>query len=329
MDVCPRPQITNVTPSTPDRNAADEINSLQWSLTQADIIIGQRRGGGEVLRDGQPEGTALDLTALFGTGVPESAPSVPLPPGEILTEQSTRSGNDGPALCWISGEPPSAQLLAALRADHPRSGLLPLLVCDSDEVYGERCTIGVVTPEPLDHIDRWSAAEVMRRIWDGLWQSDDDLGPAYDLDTLAPFDHHCPGLAGPGNLLADPDILANQQVRRYVDEDTRVALVPVSRGADVLTAVGWSGAANHVSRTAGLSAMLRSWEDRFGARVLRLGPDRLDLSVSAPPHEARHAAAVAAEHWTFCPDRVLQETGRLADYAHEIRGRRTWSFWWE
>ncbi len=282
-----------------------------------------------MLRQGQPDGTSDDVTTLFGSGAPGGALSVTLPPGEILTEQSTRSGNDGQPLCWISAEPPSPQLLAALRADHRGSGLLPVLVCDSDEVYGERCTIGVVAPEPLGHIDRWDAADVMRRIWDGLCRTDDDLGPAYDAETLSPFGLDCPGLAGPGNLLADPDILANQQVRRYVDEETRVALVPVRRGADVLAALGWSGAANHVSRTAGLAAMLRSWEDRFGARVLRLGPDRLDVSVSAPPHDPLHAAAVAAEHWTFCPDRVLQDSGNLADYAREIRGRRNWSFWWE
>ena len=27
--------------------------------------------------------------------------------------------------------------------------------------------------------------------------------------------------------------------------------------------------------------------------------------------------------------RVLQDAGTIAAYAREIRGRRTWSFWWE
>jgi hypothetical protein len=279
-----------------------------------------------VLREGERAEASPGLTALFGTG-----PSVPLPPGRVLTEQSvgTSTSAETAPLCWISEEPPSPQLLAALRADHRRSGLWPLLLCDDTEVYGQRCTVGIVTPEPLEHIDRWRAHDVMLRIWDGLCQADDELGPAYDLDALAPFDDTCPGLAPAGSLLADPDILANQQGPRFVDEDTRLGLAPLRRGADALTALGWSGAANHVSRTAGLSAMLRSWEDRFGARVLRLGPDRLDVSVAAPPHEPAHAAQVAAEHWTFCPDRVLQESGSISAYANEIRGRRSWSFWWE
>ncbi len=284
-----------------------------------------------MLQEGQQTDEPQDLTVLFTEGSVARTPSVPLPAGEVLTEQSARTGGapEAQALCWISDEVPSARLLAALRADQRRTGLWPLLVVDDDEVYGDRCTVGVVPPEPIEHVDRWNAADVMSRIWNGLCQADNDLGPAYPPETLQPFDEACPGLALSGNLLADPDILANQQAHRFLDEATRLALVPVERGADALTALGWSGAANHVSRTAGLSAMLRSWEERFGARILRLGPDRLDVSVAAPPHEGAHAAAVAAEHWTFCPDRVLQDADGISEYATEIRGRRTWSFWWE
>lgn len=273
----------------------------------------------------QRTGTPGDLATIFGTN---ADPTTPLPPGEVLTEQTVLASHPAP-LCWISAEKPAPQLVAALRGEHHRTGLWPLLLCDGDEVFGERCTVGVVPPEPREHIDRWRVADVMDRIWEGLVQADEELGPAYDLEAIAPFDYTCPGPARAGNLLADPDILANQQLPRFIDAETRLSLVPVLRGADVLTALGWSGAANHVSRTAGLSAMVRSWEERFGARVLRLGPDRLDLSVAAPPQDVRHAAEVAAEHWTFCPDRIMQDTGSLTAYAQEIRGRRSWSFWWE
>ncbi len=278
----------------------------------------------------QQAGPRADLSVLF-SGNSHVDRTVSLPPGEILADQSTRASTDTDpmSLCWISDEPPSPRLLANVRAEHSRSGLWPLLLCDADEIYGERCTVGVVPPEPLEHIDRWRAVDVLTRIWDGLCQTDNDLGPAYDPESLAPFGQTCPDPASAGNLLADPDILANQLAPRFVDEDTRLVLVPVQRGADALTALGWSGATNHVSRTAGLSAIVRSWEERFGARVLRLGPDRLDISVAAPPLASEHAARVAAEHWAFCPDRVLQESGSISAYANEIRTRRSWSFWWE
>ncbi|WP_017976678.1 DUF4253 domain-containing protein [Actinopolyspora halophila] len=276
-----------------------------------------------------PKGeTAADPFATLRIGF---AGRVELPTGELLAEQSTRiDGNHDPGpLCWISKEPPSAQLLATLRAESSSNGLWPLLLVDDTELYGDRCTVGVVTPEPRAHIGKWQPGQVMSRIWDGLCQIDSELGPAYDEDSLAPFGHSCPGLAPPGDLLADSTVLANQLTQRLLDEQTRLGLVPVPRGADALTVLGWSGATNHVSRSAGLSAVLRSWEERFGARVLRLGPDRLDLSVAAPPIRAEHAAAVAAEHWTFAPDRIMQDTGSISAYAEEIRGRRQWTFWWD
>lgn len=273
-----------------------------------------------MLQDDPHVGLPADLGALTSV-----APAVELPDGEVLTSQS----DNVTSLCWISDGPPDARLFTQLRADHRRTGLLPLLLCDDSEVYGDRCTVGVTPLEPMDHIDRWDTHSVMTRIWDGLCQADSELGPAYELDVLAPFDYTCPGPARPGSLLVEPDILTTRLLERFIDEETRLGLVPITRGADVLTALGWSGAANHVSRTAGLCAMLRGWEERFGARVVRLGPDRLDLTVAAPPHEVKHAATVAAEHWTFCPDPVLHESGSISAYADTIKGSRTWSFWWE
>ncbi|MBB5828353.1 DUF4253 domain-containing protein [Micromonospora carbonacea] len=51
--------------------------------------------------------------------------------------------------------------------------------------------------------------------------------------------------------------------------------------------------------------------------------------MAAPPTAAGHALRVAAEHLAFCPDNVRQGSGSLAAYAEEIRGRQSWSFWWD
>jgi hypothetical protein len=39
----------------------------------------------------------------------------------------------------------------------------------------------------------------------------------------------------------------------------------------VLPLIGWDGAANHWEDALVIAAVLRSWEDRFGARLLRVG----------------------------------------------------------
>lgn len=106
-------------------------------------------------------------------------------------------------------------------------------------------------------------------------------------------------------------------------------LAPAARGADLITSVGWLGPVNKTNRMAPMSAMLRSWEDRFGALVVGVGFDTLQLSVAAPPITSEHAQQVAAEHWAFCADNIQQGSGSLTAYAEEIQEAYCWSFWWD
>jgi Domain of unknown function (DUF4253) len=62
----------------------------------------------------------------------------------------------------------------------------------------------------------------------------------------------------------------------------RLGLVAARRPADVLAVVGWTGAMNYHATSAPLACVLRSWEDRFGARLVRLGFDTMDLLVERP-----------------------------------------------
>ena len=109
----------------------------------------------------------------------------------------------------------------------------------------------------------------------------------------------------------------------------RLGLVLANRPADVPAVVGWDGAVNYVGTPAPLSAVLRSWEDRFGARLLCLGFDTIDLLVARPVASKDEAFAVAAEHLGFCADNVYQGAGTLSRYAACLPGAAIWSFWWD
>ena len=57
-------------------------------------------------------------------------------------------------------------------------------------------------------------------------------------------------------------------------------------------------------------AVLRSWEDRFGATLLQLGPTGvLRVLAERPPATIEAATALAAEHWAF---------GEASDSVQEI-----------
>ncbi|MGW0698891.1 DUF4253 domain-containing protein [Streptomyces sp. NPDC002867] len=109
----------------------------------------------------------------------------------------------------------------------------------------------------------------------------------------------------------------------------RGALVPAPRSADLLASLGRHGACNHTD-TATLTAVLRSWEDRFGTRIVAVHFDRLDLSVARPPRTMEEAPAVAAEHHAFCPDTVWQGYETIRAYAAEgLLNKEHWTFWWD
>jgi hypothetical protein len=80
-----------------------------------------------------------------------------------------------------------------------------------------------------------------------------------------------------------------------------------------------------------MSAVLRSWEDRFGIRVVALGFDTLLVSVAAPPTTLAEAEALAAEHFAFCPDNIWQSDNpsRTAYAERRLLNQPAWYFWWD
>ena len=108
--------------------------------------------------------------------------------------------------------------------------------------------------------------------------------------------------------------------------DVRLVLIPAEHGWEIPALAGFGGfnacpeAAFHVAR-------LRLWESRFGARLLGMGRDWLELDVSRPPGTARAALDLAIEHNDYCDgDGQLKEPDELAS---DLMSDRWWFFWWD
>jgi len=111
-------------------------------------------------------------------------------------------------------------------------------------------------------------------------------------------------------------------------------LVDARRPADVPAVVGWMGSYNCWQDTVGMSAVLRSWETRFGAVLYRMTNSTLELAVAAPPVTEEECLHVAAEHIAFCWDAFETYTGQMStdtlrQYARRLRGTSRWRFWWD
>jgi hypothetical protein len=105
--------------------------------------------------------------------------------------------------------------------------------------------------------------------------------------------------------------------RSAPDSVAALALVPVTRGADVPGLIGWE--ASWVPGT--LSAVLRSWEDRYGAQLLGLAGANLYLHVRRPPLPGEDRIKAAAELSAFCSD--------MDDDPATMAAESLWSFWWD
>ena len=110
--------------------------------------------------------------------------------------------------------------------------------------------------------------------------------------------------------------------------DVLMALVPAKHGYEVpawLSFGGWNDCpapAEHV-------AVLRSWNERFGADLAGLSGDTLELRNARVPGDREALLELAREQFRYCADRVQQGYGTLDALAAGIGGSRAWSFWWD
>ncbi|MFJ8212061.1 DUF4253 domain-containing protein [Streptomyces sp. NPDC096033] len=261
--------------------------------------------------------------------------AVPLPPGRLITSDE---GDGGVQALWLSDRPVSAELWTRIRAEHPHSGVWPLLLdsrnpWDSDfRPWG----CGELFPEQMSSPDNHDPADLLAKWWatyTAVDEDDDMLSPNERLAVTAPFGQTWPGRAPSREIPADPGRLAAEYAEHFVlsRPHSRLGLVAAPSGADALALVGWDGPANWDNDTAAFSAVVSDWERRFGARVVAVGSDTLHLSVAAAPTSGEDALRVAAEHFAFCPDNIWQgpHPQTLSAYAERLIDTHFWNFWWD
>lgn len=203
-----------------------------------------------------------------------------------------------------------------LLADAPRAGRCPVWI----SAHGRESIRTDLPPAAaLTALADHDPSDVLAQRWPGrccLW-----------CECPPPFGGEFTGLTPASEPAGDPVGAA----ARLADEQGRahLALVPVSRPADVPAALSWTGACNALDDAIGLSAVLRSWEDRFGALLVRIDRATLWVAVDAPPWTEDDCLRVAMEHFAFCCDVDGEDPRPLRRYAATLRGAHRWRFWWD
>jgi hypothetical protein len=222
-----------------------------------------------------------------------------------------RGPEEAPAY-WISDESPEdlAATATALVTAFPTTGLWPLAwQWDRHEVTGYLHGTAVgglgALPEPSDVFDRAWHAFVP-------WGRGPGGEPFPGLARGASWQSNPPGREAPFREVIDnPDRVEWRQ-------RPRLLLVPCNRPADVLAITGWDFSAIPAPV---LTAVFRSWEERFAAVPVALDPSGVSLFVGAAPDDDVQAARLAAEHYAIAG--AGNDKAALAAWAERLRAPST------
>jgi hypothetical protein len=275
----------------------EEMDELAWQRS-ASWRPGLPRPRRYKAREATPPASPIPFFASRSGAIPRArgaeVAGVRLPAGR-------RYPRGLPAAYWASDEPVAnvVELASELASGFPETGLWPLLwrwYEDPDAYLGGH--------GDLDAVDRLGVEDVMRRSW-SHWS-----WPAGSTDPFTEF----PRLAPPRTekpIAPDPFQTADEAGA----EEARLLLVPCNRPADAITMLGGVGA--EVEGPV-ISAVLRSWEERFSATAYEVAPGIVKLAVAAPPTTEEHALLVAAEHMAFCPPDDGGTPGALRNVARGL-----------
>jgi Domain of unknown function (DUF4253) len=235
----------------------------------------------------------------------------------------------GVPVAWISDETfgMAGLIWTCVSEESAESGLQPFLLAGMTREPGRPWDTGedIGDPENTTAIDRMDAARLLEDWWDIKVPTEDEFAEDEDLrEIIAPFGLQFPGLAPAVEEELDPELM-RRAVCQYT-RDARIGLVPAARPADILPRLGWR---SDLGTTASeLGAVLRSWEDRFGARLLEVGFAEIRLLVTRPPLTLEVAQRLAAEHFAFA-DEAHIALGRVDDIARAVVNNPFWDFWWD
>lgn len=175
----------------------------------------------------------------------------------------------------------------------------------------------------LSEVGAYDVGELLGRMWAEAVAS--SAGASAEL--LDPFSVDFPGLAPPSEPPAVSDDDRFEEILRSIPA-ARLGVVVADRPADIPAVLGWNGAAGSRWTPAERSAILRSWEARFGATLLELGFDAMSIILEDPPWSLDEALPIAAEHFAFCPEFVHRRAGTLRQWAESLVGQPFWLFSW-
>ena len=76
-------------------------------------------------------------------------------------------------------------------------------------------------------------------------------------------------------------------------------------------------------------AALRAWHRRYGAELVGINADTMDVRAARRPADRTEAMSLAREQYRYCPDIVDQGAETISALAAVLTAGDWWYFWWD
>jgi len=227
--------------------------------------------------------------------------------------------------------PDPGRIWQALSEIAAETGLVPFLLAGLDQTTARPWDDGEFSdPADIGQLAELDPAELLAELWAGEFEepdneTDEDLDDDF-LAMIAPFSCEFRGLAPAADQQLTP-----REIEQALGSlrPARIGLAAASRPADVLPLIGWDGAANHWEDALVIAAVLRSWEDRFGARLLRVGFAEIQLLAARPPPTLQAAQHLAAEQFAICDECAGTGLHDVSSITAHLMHSPIRTFWWD
>ncbi len=180
--------------------------------------------------------------------------------------------------------------------------------------------------------DRWLAdtARERREDLEQCWVEEKEYDPDFQVnrDILDPLTLEEIGEWNdeiePDNEYAIPFNIRNGEPFAKVS----IALIPTVISWQVFAFIKF-GNWNACPRPAEHIAIAKKWHQQYGAEVVGISNDVVEMSVTKPPLDRDAAFALAQQQYIYCEDIVSQGTGTLLTLASTLLASKVWYFWWD
>lgn len=122
--------------------------------------------------------------------------------------------------------------------------------------------------------------------------------------------------------------VAYDLVTRKARPNVCIALIPTDDPTTIPAHLHW-GHWNACPPPAYHVAALRKWRARYGAELIGIGRDTINLRVSRKPSTREEALDLAREQHIYCNDLIDQGVGSFQALAAELMAHDWWFFWWD